>query len=95
MRRVMQRSAWKRRRATYVPSNSINSKSVKLPDPANPFDFVVFGASSLDPIVWGGDKEEKSRRPRICLCFVREFSRSIAGCWPRWAIFREMLCSRL
>ena len=24
---------------TYVPSNSINSKSVKLPDPANPFDF--------------------------------------------------------
>ena len=48
---------------TYVPGNVINSKSVKLPDPANPFDFYVFGASALDPILWGGDKEERAGAP--------------------------------
>ena len=48
---------------SYAPSDSINSKSVKLPDPVYPFDFYVFGASSLDPILWGGDKEEKAGAP--------------------------------
>jgi sigma-B regulation protein RsbU (phosphoserine phosphatase) len=48
---------------TYVQGASINSHSLKLPDPSNPFDFQVFGASSLDPIAWGGDKEEKADAP--------------------------------
>ena len=47
----------------YVPNVSMNSKSVKLPDPMNLFDFRVFGASSLDPVIWGGDQEEKSAAP--------------------------------
>ena len=48
---------------TYVPGNSINSKFVKLPDPVNSLDFYVFGASSLDPILWGGVQEEKAGSP--------------------------------
>ena len=48
---------------TYVPGNSIHSQSVKLPDPVYSFDYQVFGASSLDPILWGGDKEEKAGAP--------------------------------
>jgi sigma-B regulation protein RsbU (phosphoserine phosphatase) len=48
---------------TYVQRNLISSKSVKLPDPVNFLDFEVLGASSLDPILWGGDKEEKAGAP--------------------------------
>ena len=48
---------------TYVPGNSIHSQSVKLPDPVYSFDYQVFGASSLDPVLWGGDKEEKAGAP--------------------------------
>lgn len=48
---------------TFVPGNSINSKSVKLPDPANSLDFYVFGASSLDPVLWGGVQQEKAGSP--------------------------------
>jgi sigma-B regulation protein RsbU (phosphoserine phosphatase) len=44
-------------RGTYVPGNSVHSQFVKLPDPVYSFDFLVVGASSLDPILWGGDKE--------------------------------------
>jgi sigma-B regulation protein RsbU (phosphoserine phosphatase) len=47
----------------YVPGDSIHSQSLKLPDPVSRFDFEVFGASSLDPILWGGDKEEKAGAP--------------------------------
>ncbi len=47
----------------YVPGNSINSRFVKLPDPVYSFDYKVFGASSLDPILWGGDKEGKAPAP--------------------------------
>jgi sigma-B regulation protein RsbU (phosphoserine phosphatase) len=59
---------------TYVPSNSINSKSVKLPDPANPFDFYVIGASALDPIIWGGDKEERAGAPAYVYVSSRIFA---------------------
>jgi sigma-B regulation protein RsbU (phosphoserine phosphatase) len=58
----------------YVQSNSINSKFVKLPDPANAFDFVVFGASSLDPILWGGEKEERAGAPAFVLVYSRIFA---------------------
>ena len=59
---------------TYVQSSAINSRSVKLPDSVNVFDFEVFGASSLDPILWGGDKEEKAGAP----AFVYVSSRIVA-----------------
>jgi phosphoserine phosphatase RsbU/P len=57
-----------------VLSNSMNSKSVKLPDPVNVFDFAVFGASSLDPYLWGGDKEEKTRFPAFVYVSSRIFA---------------------
>jgi phosphoserine phosphatase RsbU/P len=41
----------------YVQSGTIRSKSLQLPRPANLLDFSVRGASSLDPIFWGGGKE--------------------------------------
>jgi sigma-B regulation protein RsbU (phosphoserine phosphatase) len=47
----------------YVPGNSIHSQSLELPDPAFPFDIQVLGASSLDPILWGGEKETKAGAP--------------------------------
>lgn len=43
-----------------APSTVINSKSVPVPDPLNRLDLRVFGASSLDPVVWSGEKEERS-----------------------------------
>jgi sigma-B regulation protein RsbU (phosphoserine phosphatase) len=57
-----------------VLSTLMNSQSVKLPEQANPFDFVVFGASSLDPIVWGGDKEEKAAAPAFVYVSSRIFA---------------------
>jgi sigma-B regulation protein RsbU (phosphoserine phosphatase) len=57
-----------------VLSTLMNSNSVKLPEPANPFDFKVFGASSLDPIVWGGDKEEKAGAPAFVYVSSRIFA---------------------
>ena len=60
--------------ATYVQSYTVNSKSVKLPDPVNRFDFSVFGASSLDPISWGGQIGGKTEAP----VFVYVSSRIVA-----------------
>jgi sigma-B regulation protein RsbU (phosphoserine phosphatase) len=50
-------------KGTYVQSGAINSKSVRVPDPVNWLDFSVFGASSLDPVSWRGDREEKAVQP--------------------------------
>jgi sigma-B regulation protein RsbU (phosphoserine phosphatase) len=50
---------------SYVQSRSVSSQSVRIPDPVGRFDFEVFGASSLDPVVWGGDREEKADAPAI------------------------------
>jgi sigma-B regulation protein RsbU (phosphoserine phosphatase) len=58
----------------YVPGHSIYSKIVKIPEPASIFDFVVYGASSLDPIVWGGDKEEKLGAPAFVYVSSRIFA---------------------
>jgi sigma-B regulation protein RsbU (phosphoserine phosphatase) len=38
---------------------SLYSKRIKLPEPANWFDFRVVGASSLDPVSWQGDTKQK------------------------------------
>jgi sigma-B regulation protein RsbU (phosphoserine phosphatase) len=59
---------------TFAPSDSISSKFVKLPDPANPFDLYVIGASALDPIIWGGDKEERSGAPAYVYVSSRIFA---------------------
>ena len=59
---------------TQVLSNLMNSRFVKLPDPVNTFDFVVFGASSLDPILWGGDKEQKAEAPAFVYVSSRIFA---------------------
>jgi sigma-B regulation protein RsbU (phosphoserine phosphatase) len=59
---------------TFVPNDSINSRFVKLPDPVNPFDFYVIGASALDPIIWGGDKEERSGAPAYVYVSSRVFA---------------------
>lgn len=58
----------------YGLSNSMNSKSVKLPDPANRLDFYVVGASSLDPIFWGGDKQEKASAPAFVIVSSRIYA---------------------
>jgi sigma-B regulation protein RsbU (phosphoserine phosphatase) len=50
-------------RGTYAQKSAINSTSVKVPEPANLFDIAVFGASSLDPILWAGNREEKAVQP--------------------------------
>lgn len=47
----------------YQPVTTLDSRSVALPEPANPFDLKVDGASALDPIVWGGDREEHAAEP--------------------------------
>jgi sigma-B regulation protein RsbU (phosphoserine phosphatase) len=47
----------------YVQAGSIRSKSVQVPTPLNRFDFTVFGASTLEPVLWGGDKEQKLEEP--------------------------------
>ncbi len=56
-----------------VLRNLTNSRAVELPAPTNMFDFVVFGASSLDPIVWGGDKEQKASTPAFVYVSSRIF----------------------
>jgi sigma-B regulation protein RsbU (phosphoserine phosphatase) len=50
-------------KGAYVQSAIINSKSVQVPEPLNRFDFTVFGASSLDPVLWSSEKEEKAPAP--------------------------------
>ncbi len=59
---------------TYVQNGTISSQSVKLPKPGNRFDFEVFGASSLDPINWGGQTEEKAGAPAFVFVTSRVFA---------------------
>jgi sigma-B regulation protein RsbU (phosphoserine phosphatase) len=47
----------------YEDSISINSKRVRLPKPANHFDFRVFGASSLNPVSWQGETQQRLAAP--------------------------------
>jgi sigma-B regulation protein RsbU (phosphoserine phosphatase) len=47
----------------YVQAASIRSRSVQVPEPLNRFDFTVFGASTLEPVFWGGEKEQKLEQP--------------------------------
>jgi sigma-B regulation protein RsbU (phosphoserine phosphatase) len=47
----------------YRPVATVVSKSVALPEPAYPFDYKVYGASTLDPVIWGGSREERMAEP--------------------------------
>lgn len=47
----------------YMQSGSVSSKSLRIPPKANFLDLPVFGASSLDPVSWNGDKEQKWDAP--------------------------------
>jgi len=58
----------------YDRSGSINSKRIKLPEPANRFDFTVLGASSLDPVSWQAETPQKLAAP----AFVGVSSRVMA-----------------
>jgi sigma-B regulation protein RsbU (phosphoserine phosphatase) len=49
----------------YVQSIAINSKSLKVSEPLFFFDFTVYGASTLDPVLWGGERQEKATAPAI------------------------------
>ena len=49
----------------FVQTGTVNSKSVNLSQPENFFDFPVYGVSSLDPILWGGEREEKAVAPAL------------------------------
>jgi phosphoserine phosphatase RsbU/P len=50
---------------TYIQSGTVRSSSLDLPRPANLLDFSVRGASSLDPIVWSGEKERSFGGPAL------------------------------
>jgi len=58
----------------FALSGSIYSKNLKLPEPVSRFDFVVRGASSLDPVSWEGEKQQELTAP----AFVYVSSRVIA-----------------
>jgi sigma-B regulation protein RsbU (phosphoserine phosphatase) len=59
---------------SYDQSASINSKTTRLPEPANRFDFTVLGASSLAPVSWQGEAQQKLAAP----AFVGVSSRIMA-----------------
>jgi len=59
---------------SYDQSASINSKRLRLPQPANWFDFTVLGASSLAPVSWQGETQQKLAAP----AFVGVSSRIMA-----------------
>jgi sigma-B regulation protein RsbU (phosphoserine phosphatase) len=58
----------------YERSASINSKRSKLPEAANRLDFTVLGASSLEPVSWQGETQQKFSPP----AFVGVSSRVMA-----------------
>jgi sigma-B regulation protein RsbU (phosphoserine phosphatase) len=49
----------------YIQSGAVRSKALGLPPAANLLDFTVRGASSLDPILWGGVKGESFGGPLL------------------------------
>jgi len=58
----------------FALSGSVYSKNLKLPEPVSRFDFIVRGASSLDPVSWEGEKQQEL----TALAFVYVSSRVIA-----------------
>jgi phosphoserine phosphatase RsbU/P len=61
-------------RGSYDQTTTVNSRRIRLPEPANRFDFTVVGATALEPISWQGDKQRKVAAP----AFVYVSSRVMA-----------------
>ncbi len=59
---------------TFIAGKSINSLSIKLPDPANLLDMRVFGASLLHVQDWSGEKEQNSEAPAFVWVNSRVFA---------------------
>jgi len=55
----------------YVQSGTIRSKSLRLPDPANPLDSTVVGTSTLEPVVWSGETQTTVQQPVFVLVTSR------------------------
>ena len=55
----------------FLQQGSLSSKSVELPAPANRADLTVVGASSLDPIIWGGEAEQHLAEPVLVVVTSR------------------------
>lgn len=47
----------------YVQTTTVRSRSAQLPAPISWLDRAVLGASTLAPVVWGGDKQEQAAVP--------------------------------
>lgn len=57
-----------------APVATVSSKSVPVPRAASPLDFKVYGASTLEPILWNGAGEERVGGP----VFIYASSRIVA-----------------
>jgi sigma-B regulation protein RsbU (phosphoserine phosphatase) len=47
----------------YVTGKAIDSKSIQVPPPRSRLDFRVVGFSTLDPVVWAGETEQRLPAP--------------------------------
>jgi len=47
----------------YVTKQTVDSKSVQIPPPLSRWDLRVLGASTLDPVNWGGETEQQFSAP--------------------------------
>lgn len=71
------------------PSQNIRSKSIELPAPSSQFDVTVRGASELDPVIWGGEKESHLPDPIFVLVNSRilELNRQLFSTLGRFSLF--------
>lgn len=53
---------------------TIMSRSVPVPAPMSFLDYTVFGASTLDPVVWGGTQREAASEPVLLYVTSRLFT---------------------
>lgn len=57
--------------SAFAPEAPLGSKSVGLPPAMNRADFTVVGASSLDPVVWGGETQQRLSEPVLVVVTSR------------------------
>jgi len=55
----------------FAPEPPLGSKSVELPPAVSRADFTVVGASSLDPVVWGGETQQHLAEPILVVVTSR------------------------
>ena len=59
------------RQSEFAPEAPLSSKSVALPPAVSRADFTVVGASSLDPVVWGGETPKRLAEPILVVVTSR------------------------